>query len=59
MNTKLYAVKMNTVFGTYTMFTTPKKEEADEYAAELKEKGRGSVRVVEVDGYYNGSIKLA
>ena len=59
MNTKLYAVKMSTIFGTYTMFTTPKKEEADEYATTLKEKGRGSVRVMEVDGYYNGSIKLA
>ena len=59
MNEKLYAVKMSTVFGTYTMFTTPKKQDAEEYAETLKEKGRGSVRVVEVDGYYNGSIKLS
>lgn len=55
-----YAVKMTLPFGgTYTMATFNTKEQAEEYATELKKTRKAHIRVAEVDGIYNGNIKLA
>lgn len=56
-----YAVKMVTAFGTYTMGTYETREQAEEHVTEAEAKGfkKGSYRVSEVDGIYNGNIKIA
>jgi hypothetical protein len=59
MENEFFAIKYATVFGTYTLATFEKKEDAEEYRELMKAARKGTYYIQKVGGVFNGNLKLA